>query len=108
MNWITLERLRVYTGEFDRFERAPVYEQIVKAAHDHGLAGATVLRGMMGFGGHSEIHTAKILRLSEDLPIVIEIIDTTSKIENFISKIQHMLSQGLMTRESVSASIFNT
>jgi uncharacterized protein len=106
MSWHTLERLRIYTGEFDRFERAPVFEQIVKAAHDHGLAGATVLRGMMGFGGHSEIHTAKILRLSEDLPIIIEIIDSAEKIDLFIPAIQRMLSQGLMTREPVSAIIF--
>jgi PII-like signaling protein len=105
MDWNTLERLRIYTGEFDRFERAPVFEQVVKAAHDHGLAGATVLRGMMGFGGHSEIHTAKILRLSEDLPIIIEIIDTPEKIDIFIPAIQTMLSQGLMTREPVSALI---
>jgi hypothetical protein len=107
MNWSTLDRLRIYTGEFDRFERAPVFEHIVKAAHDHGLAGATVLRGMMGFGGHSEIHTARILRLSEDLPIIIEIIDTAAKVDLFIPAIQHVLSQGLMTRESVSALSFN-
>ena len=105
MDWETLTRLRVYTGEFDRFERAPVFEQIVKAAHDHGLSGATVLRGMMGFGGHSEIHTAKILRLSEDLPIIVEIIDSSEKIDLFIPVIQKMLSQGLMTREPVSALI---
>ena len=105
MNWETLERLRIYTGEFDRFDRAPVFEQIVKAAHDHGLSGATVLRGMMGFGGHSEIHTAKILRLSEDLPIIIEIVDSSEKIDLLIPEIQRMLSQGLMTRESLSALI---
>jgi len=105
MNWNTLARLRIYTGEFDRFDRAPVFEQIVKAAHEHGMAGATVLKGMMGFGGHSEIHTAKILRLSEDLPIIVEIIDSAEKIDVFLPVVQAMLSQGLMTREPVSALI---
>jgi len=75
--------LRVFVGESDRDGHHPLYESIVMKAREHGLAGATVLRGQMGFGKHSILHTAKILRLSEDLPMVIEIVDSLEKIEKF-------------------------
>jgi PII-like signaling protein len=91
--------LRVFIGESDRWEGAPLYEAIVRKARTEGLAGATVLRGLMGFGAQSRIHTAKILRLSEDLPIVVEIVDSLEKIERFAGDISPMISDGMVTLE---------
>jgi PII-like signaling protein len=93
--------LRIYLGENDRFEHQPLYEAIVLKARAAGLAGATVLRGPMGFGHSSRLHTAKILRLSEDLPIVVEIIDAKAKIEAFLDAIAPIMSNGLVTMEDV-------
>ena len=93
--------LRVYLGENDRFEHQPLYEAIVLKARAAGLAGATVLRGPMGFGHSSRLHTAKILRLSEDLPIVVEIIDAKAKIEAFLETINPIMPSGLVTLEDV-------
>lgn len=93
--------LRVFIGEDDKYEGLPLYEWIVRQAREHGLAGATVLRGMEGFGAHSRIHTAKILRLSTDLPVVIEIVDTHEKIEAFLPLIDAAISEGLATMEKV-------
>lgn len=93
--------LRIYLGENDRFEHQPLYEAIVLKARAAGLAGATVLRGPMGFGHSSRLHTAKILRLSEDLPIVVEIIDAKAKIEAFLETIDPIMSSGLVTMEDV-------
>jgi len=93
--------LRVIVGESDRSGHHPLYEAIVLKAREHGLAGATVFRGVMGFGKNSVIHTAKILRLSEDLPMVIEIVDSTEKIQSFLPLLQEMLGDGLVTTESV-------
>lgn len=93
--------LRLFIGESDRWEGAPLYEALVRKAKAHGLAGATVLRGIMGFGANSRIHTAGILRLSEDLPIVIEIVDARDKIELFSREIDGMLGEGLATLEKV-------
>src|SRR6476661_3057617 len=76
--------LRIFVGESDRHGHLPLYESIVLKAREQGLAGATVLRGVMGFGKHSVLHTAKILRLSEDLPMVVEIVDSLDKIESFV------------------------
>ena len=76
--------LRIYVGENDRWEKRPLYEAIVETARTHGLAGATVLRGIEGFGAHTRIHTTKVLRLSEDLPVVVEIVDTTERIEKIL------------------------
>ena len=76
--------LRLFFGENDRYDGMPLYEWIVRQARQHGLAGATVLRGLEGFGAHSRLHTAKILRLSTDLPIIVEIVDTREKIEAFL------------------------
>jgi PII-like signaling protein len=93
--------LRVFVGEGDRHGHLPLYEAIVRKARAEGLAGATVLRGLMGFGKHSVLHTAKILRLSEDLPMVIEIVDSQEKIESFLPALDEMIKDGLVTLEMV-------
>jgi PII-like signaling protein len=91
--------LRIFIGESDRWQGLPLYEAIVRKAKEDGLAGATVLRGIMGYGAHSRIHTAGILRLSEDLPIVVEIVDAREKIDRFTAEIDAMLGDGLVTLE---------
>ncbi len=93
--------LRILIGENDKYEKQPLYEWIVRKARATGLAGATVLRGLEGFGAHSRVHTAKILRLSSDLPIVIEIVDTHEKIARFLPLIDDAISEGLATVENV-------
>ncbi len=94
--------LRVFIGESDRHQGKPLYEAIVLAARERGLAGATVFRGMEGFGAHSRIHTTRILRLSEDLPIVIEIVDTAEKIQAFLPVLDGMVDEGLATVEKAT------
>jgi len=93
--------LRVFIGESDKFGHRPLYEEIVLKAREAGLAGATVLRGVMGFGKNSILHTAKILRLSEDLPMVVEIVDSLEKIEAFVPTLNEMIKDGLVTIEQV-------
>jgi uncharacterized protein len=93
--------LRLFIGESDEHDRRPLHEAIVLAAREQGLAGATVLRGPMGFGRSSRLHTAKILRLSEDLPLIIEIVDTAAKIDAFIATAEPMLGSCLVTLEKV-------
>jgi uncharacterized protein len=93
--------LRIFIGESDRYEGHPLHEAIVMKAREQHLAGATVLRGGMGFGKSSRLHTAKILRLSVDLPIVIEIVDEESKINAFLPVLEPMISGGLVTLEQV-------
>ncbi len=93
--------LRVFIGESDRFQHHPLYEAIVLKAREMHLAGATVLRGPMGFGHSSRLHTAKILRLSEGLPLVIEIVDAEEKINAFLPVIDSMMENGLITLEKV-------
>lgn len=93
--------LRIFVGESDRWEGKPLYEAIVLKAREAGLAGATVLRGMEGFGANSRIHTTKILRLSEDLPIVIEIVDRAERIQAILPALDEMVTEGLMTLEKV-------
>lgn len=93
--------LRIFVGERDRYGGHPLYESIVLKAREQGLAGATVLRGLMGFGKHSVLHTAKILRLSEDLPMIVEIVDSREKVENFLPLLDDMISDGLVTLERV-------
>ncbi len=93
--------LRIFIGESDKHEGKPLFEWIVQRARENGLAGATVLRGLEGFGASSRIHTAKILRLSEDLPLVIEIVDTEEKIEAFLPLIDDAIQEGLATLEKV-------
>ena len=93
--------LRIFVGESDRFEHKPLYEAIVLKAREMHLAGATVLRGPMGFGKSSRMHTAKILRLSMDLPMVIEIVDSEEKINAFLPELEAMMSGGMVTLERV-------
>ena len=93
--------LRIFFGEQDRFENTPLYEAIVLKAREMHLAGATVLRGPMGFGHSSRLHTAKVMRLSFDLPIVIEIVDTEAKINEFLPTLDRMMASGLITLEKV-------
>ncbi|HEX5845416.1 MAG: DUF190 domain-containing protein [Rhodoplanes sp.] len=93
--------LRIFIGEDDKFERRPLYETIVLKAREMHLAGATVLRGAVGFGHSSHLHTTKILRLSQDLPLVIEIVDTQEKIDAFLPVLDAMMPSGLVTLEKV-------
>jgi hypothetical protein len=93
--------LRIFIGESDKHDGRPLYEWLVQQARTHGLAGATVLRGLNGFGAHSRIHTTKILQLSEDLPLIIEIVDTKEKIEAFLPLIDDAIKEGLATLERV-------
>ncbi len=93
------ELLRIFVGEGDRYHGKPLYEAIVNTAREQGMAGATVLRGIMGFGAHSRMHTAKILRLSEDLPVVVEIVDKPERIAELLPKLDEMIEEGLITLE---------
>jgi PII-like signaling protein len=93
--------LRIFLGESDRWEHKPLYEAIVLKAREMHLAGATVFRGAMGFGKSSRLHTAKILRLSMDLPIVIEIVDSEEKVQSFLPMLDKMMGGGLVTMEKV-------
>jgi PII-like signaling protein len=94
--------LRIFIGEDDKFERRPLYEAIVLKAREMHMAGATVLRGPLGYGHSSRLHTAKILRLSEDLPMVIEIVDSQEKIDAFLPVLEGMMSSGLITLEKAT------
>ena len=93
--------LRIFIGESDRWHGQPLYEAIVLKARELHLAGATVLRGPMGFGAHSRMHTTKILRLSEDLPIVVEVVDSQEKINTLLPFIDETVQEGLVTMENV-------
>ena len=93
--------LRVFVGESDKFEGRPLYQAIVEEAKASGLSGATVLRGLMGFGATSRLHTIKVLRISEDLPMVVEIVDSPEKIEAFLPALKRMAGDGLVTIEKV-------
>lgn len=100
--------LRIFIGESDRYEGKPLYEWLVRKARDHHMAGATVLRGLEGFGAHSRMHTAKILRLSQDLPIVIEIVDTEEKIQGFLEAIDEAIEEGLATLEDIEVHFYRS
>ena len=100
--------LRIFIGESDKYEGMPLYEWIVRKAREHGLAGATVLRGIEGFGAHSRVHTAKILRLSTDLPIVVEIVDSLEKIEAFLPAVDGAVREGLATLERVQIRFYRS
>ena len=93
--------LRVYIGESDRWHGKPLHEALVLKAREMGLAGATVMRGVEGFGAHSRMHTAKVLRMSEDLPLLIEIVDREERIREFIPICDQMIGEGLITLEKV-------
>ncbi len=100
--------LRIFLGEADRANHHPLYEAIVLKAREMHLAGATVLRGCLGFGHSTRLHTAKILRLSEDLPLVVEIVDTQEKIDAFLLVLDSMMSSGLITMEKVQVLQYGT
>ena len=100
--------LRIFIGESDRHGHRPLYECIVLKAREMHLGGATVLRGPMGFGHSSRLHTAKILRLSEDLPLVIEIVDSEETINAFLPVLDEMMSSGLVTLEKVQVLQYGT
>jgi PII-like signaling protein len=93
--------LRIFVGESDLWEGKPLYQAIVRKAREEGLAGATVLRGVEGFGAHSRLHTTRILRLSEDLPVVIEIVDKADRIQAILPSLDTMVTEGMMTLEKV-------
>ena len=93
--------LRIYIGEDDKAGRQPLYEAIVLKAREMGLAGATVLRGPLGFGHSSRLHTTKVLRLSQDLPLIIEIVDSEPKVAAFVAAIEPMMGSALVTTEKV-------
>jgi len=93
--------LRIFIGESDHHDGRPLYEALVLAAREQGIAGATMLRGLMGYGATSRIHTAKILRLSEDLPVVVEMVDSPEKIAAFLPTVESMVRGGLVTLERV-------
>lgn len=95
------ELIRIFLGEDDRYDGQPLYEAIVLKAREQHLAGATVLRGPMGYGHTSRLHTTKILQLSEDLPIVIEIVDSAEKVNAFLPELEKMMNGGLVTIEKV-------
>ena len=97
----TAKLLRIFLGESDRKGSAPLYVAIVEAARRAGLSGATVLKGIEGYGGHSVVHAARVFDLSTDLPIVVEIVDSEEKIRNFIPTIDAMIADGLITLETV-------
>ena len=100
--------LRIFIGEDDKLQGKPLYEAIVMKAREMHLAGATVLRGPMGFGASSRLHTTKILRLSEDLPLVIEIVDSEDKIDAFLPVLDGIMSSGLITLEKVRVLQYGT
>jgi len=101
-------RLRIFIGESDRHAGMLLYESIVRTAREHGLAGATVLRGVEGFGARSRVRTAKILELSTDLPVIVEIVDTAQKIESFLPAIDDAIADGLATVERVQIKFYRS
>ena len=98
--------LRIFIGEADRWHGKPLYEALVKLARERGMAGATVLKGTLGFGCKSHMHTAKILRLSEDLPIVVEIVDSEERIAGFLPHLDEMVKEGLVTLEKANVVMY--
>ena len=105
-----LKLLRIFIGESDKFAHAPLYEQIIFEAKKSGLAGATAVRGIMGFGAHSIIHKSKMIELSSDLPVIIEIVDSENKIRDFISKVESLFEEskngGLITIENAEVILY--
>ena len=94
--------LRIFVGDSDHWHGRPLYEALVLRAHEHHLAGATVLRGCMGFGRSSRLHTAKLLEMATDLPVVVEIVDTEEMIDGFMPVVDEMVAEGLVTLEKVT------
>lgn len=98
--------LRIFIGEQDKWQGQPLYEAIVHLARKQGLAGATCLKGFLGYGAKSHLHTAKLLRLSEDLPVVIEIVDSEEKIQRFLPQLDPMIGDGLITLEKAEVLLY--
>lgn len=98
--------LRIFIGEADKWNGKPLYEEIVLLAKKNGLAGATAIKGFMGFGCKSHMHTTKLLRLSEDLPVIIEIVDSEEKVNAFIPLLDAMVKEGLITLEKANVIIY--
>jgi uncharacterized protein len=98
--------LRIYIGESDTWHGRPLYQAIVRRLREEGIAGATVLRGIEGFGAHSRLHTARILRLSEDLPLVIEVVDREDRIRSTLPILDEMVTEGLITLEDVDVLVY--
>jgi len=98
--------LRIFIGEADKWKGCPLYEEIVNLARRHGMAGATAVKGFLGFGCKSHMHTAKILRLSEDLPIIIELVDSEEKINQFLPQLDEMVHEGLVTLEKANVIMY--
>ncbi|MBF0484190.1 MAG: DUF190 domain-containing protein [Candidatus Omnitrophica bacterium] len=98
--------LRIFIGEQDKWQGVPLYEAIVILARREKMAGATVIKGCMGFGCKSHLHTTKILRMSEDLPMIIEIVDSKEKIDNFLPHLDEMVKEGLVTLEDINVNIY--
>ena len=100
--------VRIFIGESDRFAGKPLYEWLVLKAREQGLAGATVFRGMMGFGASSRIHTSKIMRLSEDLPVVIELVDSRKNLDAYMQSVDHAIGDGLATFEKADIHFYRS
>jgi hypothetical protein len=100
------DRLTIYIGETDQHHHRPLYTEIVERAQQAGLAGATVVRGMEGFGASSHIHTTRILRLSEDLPVVIVIVDIPERIDAFLPQLDELITEGLIVREQIEIVVY--
>ena len=98
--------VRIFVGESDRFEGMPLYDALVQKAREMGLAGATVYRGFEGYGAHNLVHTARVLRLSEDLPMVVEIVDRKEKIDSFLPLLDRMVPEGMVTLEKVQVILY--
>ena len=100
--------LRIFVGEDDRWHGRPLYEAIILEARKRGLAGATAWKGFAGFGANSRLHTAKVLRLSEDLPVVVEVVDAADKIAAFLPAIEEMVTEGLVTVERAEVILYRS
>lgn len=98
--------LRIFLGESDQYDGRPLYEWLVKRAREMEVAGATVLRGVMGYGRHSRVHTAKILRLSQDLPIIIELVDTRERLDTYLNEVEPNIREGLATIEKAEVRFY--
>jgi PII-like signaling protein len=100
--------LRIFVGESDRCEGMPLFQWLVRKARENGLAGATVLRGLEGFGANSRLHTARLLRLSMDLPVIVEIVDTKERIDGFLPIVDSVIKEGLVTLEKIRIRLYRS
>ena len=108
MNLVDGRLLRIFIGEQDRHEDEPLHQWLLSAAHAQGLAGGTVLRGLEGYGADGRLHTARVLRLSTDLPLVVEFVDTADKVDAFLATVDPVLRVGLVTVEKVQMKLYGS